>query len=143
MRLGGEHDVVPAALECLADDLFGLPARVGVGGVDEVDARVQRLVYDAGAVLVVGVAVATEHHRAQAVRADLDAGSAQRAVFHGSPRALAGTRRGALRLLKRSSVPVLTIRNIVPVSKGGHHGERWPGGWGASPARACRRAAQH
>ena len=34
------------------------------------------------AVVVVGIAHAAEHHRAQAVRADLDAGLAQCAVLH-------------------------------------------------------------
>jgi hypothetical protein len=33
----GEHDVVAAALECLADDLLRFAMGVHVGGVDEVD----------------------------------------------------------------------------------------------------------
>src|SRR3954470_339611 len=40
-ELGGEHDIVTAALEGLADDLLRLASRVDVGGVNEVDALVQ------------------------------------------------------------------------------------------------------
>jgi hypothetical protein len=58
VRLGGQDDVVPAAFESLSDDLLRLAARVEVGGVDEVDARVQRLVDDAYGVVVVGVPMA-------------------------------------------------------------------------------------
>ena len=43
VHLGREHDLVAAAFERLADDLLGLAARVDVGGVDEVDAGVERL----------------------------------------------------------------------------------------------------
>ncbi len=54
-RLNGrEDDAVTTPFERLAHDLFGVA--VGVGGVDEVDARVQRLVDDADRVVVVGVA---------------------------------------------------------------------------------------
>ena len=70
--LGGQHDVVaPAAGQRLADDLLGLAARVHVGGVDEVDAGVERAMDDADALVVVGVAPGAEHHRAEAERADL------------------------------------------------------------------------
>ena len=44
-ELGREDDAVTAPLERLAHDLLGFA--VGVGGVDEVDPRVQRLVDDA------------------------------------------------------------------------------------------------
>ena len=43
VHLTGEHDVVAPALECLADDLLGFALGVHVGGVDEVDPRVQAL----------------------------------------------------------------------------------------------------
>jgi hypothetical protein len=52
-HLGREDDIVPSSLERLADDLFGVS--VGVGGVDEVDSRVQRFVDDAGRVVGVGL----------------------------------------------------------------------------------------
>jgi hypothetical protein len=55
-ELGGEHDVVAASLERLADDLLRLAGRVDIGGVDEVDAGVERAVDDADRVVVVGVA---------------------------------------------------------------------------------------
>ncbi len=83
--LGREDDVVAAPLERLADDLFGLAAGVHVGGVDEVDPRVQRLVDDADRVVMVGVADGPEHHRAERVGTDLDAGPAEGAVLHAAP----------------------------------------------------------
>src|SRR5207253_2380110 len=53
-HLGGEDNVIAAALEGLADDLFRFAAGVGVGGVDEVDSSVQRAVDDADRIVVVG-----------------------------------------------------------------------------------------
>jgi hypothetical protein len=53
-NLGGEDDAVATPLERLADEDFGIA--VGVGGVNEVDPRVQRLVDDADGIVVVGVA---------------------------------------------------------------------------------------
>ena len=83
-ELGRQDDVVAAALERLADDLLGLAGGVDVGGVDEVDAGVERGVDDADRVVVVGVAPGAEHHRAEAELRDLDAGASERAVVHGS-----------------------------------------------------------
>ncbi|HEY5294483.1 MAG TPA: hypothetical protein VIJ70_03310 [Gaiellaceae bacterium] len=77
VHLGREHDGVAAPFEGLADDLLRLAARVDVGRVDEVDACVERAVDDRDRLVVVGVAPGAEHHRAQAERADLDAGAAQ------------------------------------------------------------------
>src|SRR5580704_12058042 len=82
MHLGREDDLVAAPLERLSHDLFGLAAGVGVGGVDEVDPGVQRLTDDADRVVVVGVADGPEHHRAERVGTDLDAGPAESAVVH-------------------------------------------------------------
>jgi hypothetical protein len=82
VHLGREDDVVAAPLERLPDDLLGLAGRVPVRGVDEVDPRVQRLTDDADRVVVVGVAAGPEHHRAERVGADLDAGPAEGAVLH-------------------------------------------------------------
>ena len=80
-ELGREDDAVAAPLERLAHDYFGLA--VCVGGVDEVDSRVQRLVDDADRVLGVGVAdVRAERQCAERVGADLDAGPAEGAVLH-------------------------------------------------------------
>ena len=82
VELGGQHDVVaPAAGEGLADDGLRLARGVDVGGVDEVDARVQRVVDDPDAVVVVGVAAGAEHHGAEGQRADLHAGTPEGAVF--------------------------------------------------------------
>jgi len=61
------------AREGLADDFLGLPTGVDVGGVDEVDAGVERAVDDADRVLVVRVPPSAEHHRAEAQGAHLHA----------------------------------------------------------------------
>jgi hypothetical protein len=81
VRLGGEHDVGAPAFESLPDDLLRLAAAIGIGGVDEVDPCIQSLVDDPDRVVVVGIARRAEHHRAQAIRADFDAGSSKRAVL--------------------------------------------------------------
>jgi hypothetical protein len=82
VELGREHDVVAATLQRLPDDLLGLAAGVHIGGVDDVDAGVERTVDDPDAVVVVGVALAAEHHGAQGKRTDLDAGGPEVAVGH-------------------------------------------------------------
>ena len=74
-NLVASDDVVAAALESFADDLLGLALGVDVGGVDEVDAGVERAVDDADGLVVVGVAPGAEHHRAEAHLADRDAGA--------------------------------------------------------------------
>src|SRR5213080_3582276 len=56
VELRGEDNVVAAALEGLADDLLGLAGAIDVGGVDEVDAGVERGVDDPDRLVVVGVA---------------------------------------------------------------------------------------
>jgi plasmid stabilization system protein ParE len=81
-RLGGEHHVVAASLERLADDLLRFAVAVRVRRVDEVDAEIQRLVDHADAFVVIGIGDLPKHHRAQTVRADPDAGPAERAVLH-------------------------------------------------------------
>ena len=81
-ELGSQHHTVAPALEGLADDLLGLAERVHVGGVDEVDARVDGGVDDADAVVVVGVAPRAEHHGAEAVAADLDPGRPECRAVH-------------------------------------------------------------
>ena len=83
--LGGQDRVVtPAPGEGLAHDLLGLAARVDVGGVDEVDARVEGPVDDVDRLVVVALAPGAEHHRAEAEGADLHAGAAEVSVLHGS-----------------------------------------------------------
>jgi len=44
VELRGEDHVVAAALEVVADDLLGLACAIDVGGVEEVDARIERRV---------------------------------------------------------------------------------------------------
>src|SRR5215217_6827237 len=93
--------VVAAILECLADDLLRLPARVHVGGVDEVDPRVERTVDDPDRLVVVLVAPVAEHHGAEAERADVRAGGSESAVLHraeATPRRTAGSSKSEARL---------------------------------------------
>jgi hypothetical protein len=80
-ELGREDNAVAASLERFAHGHFGLA--VCVGGIDEVDPRVQRLVDNAGRVVVIGVADGrAECQRAERVGADLDAGPAEGAILH-------------------------------------------------------------
>ena len=82
--LGGQHDLLPPAAalgEPAADDLLGLAAAVDVGGVEEVDAGLERRVHDLVAVGLVGLR--PEVHRAEAQRADPQAGAAEVAIVHG------------------------------------------------------------
>src|SRR5437763_11477987 len=65
------------------DDLLRLTGRIDVRGVDEVDSGVQRPMDDPNGLLMVGIAPLTEHHGAEAEGTDLDAGTAERAHFHG------------------------------------------------------------
>jgi len=84
-QLGGKDDVAAASLERLPHDLFGLAVGVHVGGVDEVDPRVQCFVDDTDGVVVVGVADGPdgpEHHGTERIGTDLDAGAAEGAVLH-------------------------------------------------------------
>ena len=75
MHLGGQHNILATALQCFADNLLRLAVAISIGGVDEVDPEIQRIVDHTDAVVVIGVSDASEHHRAQAIGADLDAGS--------------------------------------------------------------------
>ncbi len=67
VRLRGQHDVVtPAPGERFADDLLRFAGGVDIGGVDEVDAGVERGVDDPDRLVVIGLAPGAEHHRAEA-----------------------------------------------------------------------------
>ena len=79
---GEHHTVAPPAGQRLADDLLRLAAGVAVGGVDEVDPRVQRPVDDPHRVVVIGVAEGPKHHRAQAHLADRDSGATEGSIVH-------------------------------------------------------------
>jgi hypothetical protein len=82
VELGGEHHLVPAALQGPPDDLLALAERVDVGSVDHVDTGVECGVHGPHALVVVGVAPGAEHHRAETEWADLDAGAAKSTVIH-------------------------------------------------------------
>lgn len=79
----GEHDRVPAPLQSLADDLFRLTPGVGICGVDEVDADIEGAVDDPHRLVMVGVPRPAEHHRPQAVGADVDSGASEAPIAHG------------------------------------------------------------
>jgi hypothetical protein len=80
-ELGREDNAAAAPLERFAHGHLGLA--VCVGSIDEVDPRVQRLVDDAGRVIVVGVADGrAESQSAQRVGADLDTGPPEGPVLH-------------------------------------------------------------
>jgi hypothetical protein len=79
---GGDDQIVPAALDGPADDLLGLTAGVDVGGVDDVDAGLERAVDDADRVLVIGVAHLAEHHRAERELTDGYSGRPKRPALH-------------------------------------------------------------
>jgi hypothetical protein len=55
VRLGGEHDVSRRPLSALPTISSDSPRAVAIGGVDEVDAGIQRLVDDADRIVVVGL----------------------------------------------------------------------------------------
>ena len=81
-ELRAEHHVVAAPPERAAHDLLGLPVGVHVGRVDHVDAGVERVVDDALAVVVIGVAPRPEHHGAEAQAAHPHAGGSQGSLLH-------------------------------------------------------------
>jgi hypothetical protein len=77
----------PALRQPAADDLLGDPhaemKAVDVGGVEEVDPLLQRLIHDREAV---GLArLGAKVHRPQAQPTDLQAGAAERCVLHAAP----------------------------------------------------------
>jgi len=73
---GRHDDVVAPTLERRPDDLFRLSGGVRRSGVDDVDSAIHSPVNYFDALAMLGVAHRTEHHGAQGVWADLDAGSA-------------------------------------------------------------------
>ena len=77
-ELGGEHDLIPAPGERLAEILLALGAAVDVGGVEEVDAGVERRVDDARRGR--GVEAAAEVVAAEPDHRDLERADASR--FH-------------------------------------------------------------
>ncbi len=79
--LGAEDHLVAAAGQGLPDDALRIARVVDVGGIDEVDARVQRGVDDPDRV---GLGRASaEIHRAEAQRRHAHAGPAQQSMVHG------------------------------------------------------------
>ena len=86
-ELGGDHQPLAPALDRRADQLLVAEGPVHLGGVEEGDAEVDRLVDRAGGGVVIGVAIvdvaiADHRHAADADRRDLQA-IAQCTILHG------------------------------------------------------------
>jgi len=73
IHLRGNHQFIASSGDGFAHDLLALATGVGIGGIDEVDPGIERLVDDADAFGVVGVAHLPEHHRSEAITTDRDA----------------------------------------------------------------------
>ena len=85
-RLRREDDLVASVGQRPSDHLLALAHAVGVGRVDEVDARIERPVDHRHALVVVGVAHRAEHHGAEAVLRNDHPGLTERPGLHrGSP----------------------------------------------------------
>src|SRR5687768_17174243 len=78
--LGGDDELVALAADQPAEDLLGASLAVLVGGVEEIDPGLAHRAIHARAFLLVGIAA--EGHRAEAKLGNLDAGTAEGAVFH-------------------------------------------------------------
>ena len=77
------HALAPAA-QRFTEQLLVVPPAIHIGGVEEVDALVERIVDDADRLFVVRVAIDAGHrHQAETNRRNLDAAIAERAHFHG------------------------------------------------------------
>jgi hypothetical protein len=86
-ELGGEHEPVAAPFEQLAEDGFGRPVGVDVGGVDDVAASVSEQVQHRRADIWgrPPAPIFTEGHRAQRHLRDPHAGLTQNLVTHEIP----------------------------------------------------------
>jgi hypothetical protein len=82
VELGAQHDVVASTGDRLTDDRLVLAVGIHVGGVDQVDAGVERPVDDAETRITIAVAPRPKHHGAQPQPADKQSGSAERARLH-------------------------------------------------------------
>jgi hypothetical protein len=80
--LARQYDIVAAARKRFADDLLCLSVRIGVRGVDNVYAGVERGMDNVDTLLFIGISIGTKHHRAQGVGAHANPGSSERAIFH-------------------------------------------------------------
>src|SRR5439155_14626966 len=124
-----EHDRVAPALQRLADDLLGPALAVDVGRVNEVDLGVDGVAHHADALVLVRVAPRTEHHRAQAVRADLDPRASERAVLHREPPEGVAAPTVPAPSLERACGPGSRVQSGTIPAPG--RGDRWSCSWAA------------
>ncbi len=114
-RLGGDHHLAARnvqVLERLAEDLLGLAIVIDVGGIDEVDAGVERCL-DQRIGLVLReladaapdtLAAAAEGHRAEAQFGDDEAGAAEVVVAHAKSPGWRGQRGEAPQMWSRARI---------------------------------------
>jgi hypothetical protein len=81
-QLGRDHPALALAGDGPPCDLLGAALVVGVGAIDEVDARLEGVAHDLLRDLLVGLAA--KHHRAKAQGRHLQAEAAKTAILHGS-----------------------------------------------------------
>src|ERR1039458_9118126 len=82
-KLGRQNHLVSAALDRPTHEFFVVPASIHVGGVEEVDAKIERPMYGGDGFLVVARAVEFRHsHAAQAERRDGQSLGSQFSLFH-------------------------------------------------------------
>src|SRR5262249_52410554 len=79
-EFGGEHDLVAAADQRLAEQAFVVAPAIHVGAVEKIDAALERVMDDANALRIVALAVgAGKRHAAETYWKDGQAAVAQRA----------------------------------------------------------------
>src|SRR5262249_26170118 len=105
--LGREHELRPSSRHRLAADLLRDRARIGVGGVEEVPARVEEAVHEGeGGLLVAAPARHPEGHRAETdlgnpEAAPAESSNAHRATVYGGSGCAKGRGRASLTLSSR------------------------------------------
>src|SRR3954447_12360399 len=82
-ELGGEHDLVAAVGDRVADELLVREGAIHVGRVEQSDAQLERPVDGAGGLALVGLAVELRHpHAAEALLRDLESLLSKLSVVH-------------------------------------------------------------
>ena len=81
-ELGGEHDLVAAAADRLADQLLVGEGAVHIGGVEKIDAEIERAMDRGDRLVVVAAAIELGHaHAAESQRGNGEAGGAEGSLW--------------------------------------------------------------